>query len=156
MSSRSGVKFISILTVVVYILYLVALGLYGFLHGLHVETTVAEVNDNNETQSINDENANPDEETGISDAAILYCIHGMSTYYMGMVISDSDIFIKAIISLIVCIIGITLNVMLLFGSEGKRRFLILPWLIMTMFHLVVSSEAHFLTETYISILKTSL
>ena len=139
MSSQTGVKLISILTIMIYVLYLVAVGLYGFLHGLQVETTVAEYNET----SISDGNGNPDGETSISDTAILYCIYGMSTFYKSLVLtSNTDIFLNVTISVIVCIIGIMLNVMLLIGSEGKRRFFILPWLIMTMFHLVVSLEAN--------------
>ena len=63
MSSQTGVKLISILTIMIYVLYLVAVGLYGFLHGLQVETTVAEYNET----SISDGNGNPDGETSISD-----------------------------------------------------------------------------------------
>ena len=133
MTTKSGVKIISILTLAVYVLYLAALGLYGSLYGL--DTTVDSTNENNATKT-----SDPDLETneGISNAAINYGIQAMSTYYMGMVISYShDYFILVLISLIVCIVGITLNVMLLFGSENNRRFFMLPWLIMTMIHLLV-------------------
>jgi len=136
MTIKSGVKLISILTTVGFVLYLAALGLYGSLYGL--ATTVDTPKESNGTETISDEN-HPDPETneGISNAGIVYCIQGMSTYYMGMVISDSDMSILVIISLIVCIVGITLNGMLLFGSENKRRFFMLPWLIMTMMHLLL-------------------
>ena len=133
MTTKSGVKLISILTLAVYVLYLAALGLYGSLYGL--DTTVDTTNESNATKT-----TDPDLETneGISNAAINYGIQAMSTYYMGMVISYShDYFILVLISLIVCIVGITLNVMLLFGSENNRRFFMLPWLIMTMIHLLV-------------------
>ena len=133
MTTKSSVKIISILTLAVYVLYLAALGLYGSLYGL--DTTVDSTNENNATKT-----SDPDLETneGISNAAINYGIQAMSTYYMGMVISYShDYFILVLISLIVCIVGITLNVMLLFGSENNRRFFMLPWLIMTMIHLLV-------------------
>ena len=133
MTTKSGVKIISILTLAVYVLYLAALGLYGSLYGL--DTTVDTTNESNATKT-----TDPDLETneGISNAAINYGIQAMSTYYMGMVISYShDYFILVLISLIVCIVGITLNVMLLFGSENNRRFFMLPWLIMTMIHLLV-------------------
>ena len=133
MTTKSGVKIISILTLAVYVLYLAALGLYGSLYGL--DTTVDSTNENNATKT-----SDPDLETneGISNAAINYGIQAMSTYYMGMVISYShDYFILVLISLIVCIVGITLNAMLLFGSENNRRFFMLPWLIMTMIHLLV-------------------
>jgi len=133
MTTKSGVKLISILTLAVYVLYLAALGLYGSLYGL--DTTVDTTNESNATKT-----TDPDLETneGISNAAINYGIQAMSTYYMGMVISYShDYFILVLISLIVCIVGITLNVMLLFGSENNRRFFMLPWLIMTMIHLLL-------------------
>ena len=133
MTTKSGVKIISILTLAVYVFYLAALGLYGSLYGL--DTTVDTTNESNATKT-----TDPDLETneGISNAAINYGIQAMSTYYMGMVISYShDYFILVLISLIVCIVGITLNVMLLFGSENNRRFFMLPWLIMTMIHLLV-------------------
>ena len=133
MTTKSGVKIISILTLAVYVLYLAALGLYGSLYGL--DTTVDTTNESNATKT-----TDPDLESneGISNAAINYGIQAMSTYYMGMVISYShDYFILVLISLIVCIVGITLNVMLLFGSENNRRFFMLPWLIMTMIHLLV-------------------
>ena len=133
MTTKSGVKLISISTIGVYVLYLAALGLYGSLYGL--DTTVDTTNESNATKT-----TNPDLESneGISNAAINYGIQAMSTYYMGMVISYShDYFILVLISLIVCIVGITLNVMLLFGSENNRRFFMLPWLIMTMIHLLV-------------------
>ena len=138
MTTKSGVKLISISTIAGFVLYLAALGLYGSLYGL--ATTVDTPKESNGTETISDEN-HPDPETneGISNAGIVYCIQGMSTYYMGMVISDSDMSILVIISLIVCIVGITLNGMLLFGSENKRRFFMLPWLIMTMMHLLVCS-----------------
>lgn len=133
MTTKSGVKLISILTLAVYVLYLAALELYGSLYGL--DTTVDTTNESNATKT-----TDPDLETneGISNAAINYGIQAMSTYYMGMVISYShDYFILVLISLIVCIVGITLNVMLLFGSENNRRFFMLPWLIMTMIHLLL-------------------
>ena len=139
MTTKSGVKLISISTIAVFVLYLAALGLYGSLYGL--ETTVDTPKESNGTETISDEN-HPDPETneGISNAIIVYCIYGMSTNYKGMVIGDSsDMSILVIISLIVCIVGITLNGMLLFGSENKRRFFMLPWLIMTMMHLLVCS-----------------
>ena len=133
MTTKSGVKIISILTLAVYVFYLAALGLYGSLYGL--DTTVDTTNESNATKT-----TDPDLESneGISNAAINYGIQAMSTYYMGMVISYShDYFILVLISLIVCIVGITLNVMLLFGSENNRWFFMLPWLIMTMIHLLV-------------------
>merc|ERR1712004_58498 len=137
MTTKSGVKLISISTIAGFVLYLAALGLYGSLYGL--ETTVDTPKESNGTETISDEN-HPDPETneGISNAIIVYCIYGMSTNYKGMVIGDSsDMSILVIISLIVCIVGITLNGMLLFGSENKRRFFMLPWLIMTMMHLLL-------------------
>lgn len=146
MTTKSGVKLISILTLAVYVLYLAALGLYGSLYGL--DTTVDSTNESNVTKT-----SDPDLETneGISNAAINYGIQAMSTYYMGMVISYShDYFILVLISLIVCIVGITLNVMLLFGSENNRRFFMLPWLIMTMIHLLLDlmCRAYVLVQTF--------
>ena len=127
MTTKTGVQVIGKLFIFVFITYLVALGIYAGTHGLQPMDKISKENISdpaNETRS-----GDPD--------PMVFCIEAMSTYYMGLGISDEDILVKAIVSVIVCIFGIFVNLVLLNGSGKKRSGNILPWLILTMFHLVL-------------------
>ena len=85
----------------------------------------------------NSTNPTNDSDTKSGSWRMRFCIEVMSLYYMSLAIADEDIKVKAIVSVIVCIFGIFVNLVLLNGSAKKRKGNMLPWLILTMFHLVL-------------------
>ena len=73
MTTKSGVKLISILTIAVCVLYLTALGLYGSLYGLHATI-------DSKILSYEDQHVDLETFEGITYAFIAYFPKAMRTY----------------------------------------------------------------------------
>ena len=124
-TTKTGVKIIAKSLIFCFFAYLLALSIYAGVQGFETsDPQVVNINGIN----ITSQGASP---------VMVFGIEAMSTYYASLGIPDDELKTKAIVSVIICIFGIFMNLLLLHGSEKNRGSQILPWLILTMFHLVI-------------------
>ena len=144
MSTKTGVKIVSIMVLILFMVYLISLGMFWTCRPLknHEATNLSvavkiPVDDSvTDTKGIDDKDLQE-----ITREAMVYLIRAMGTSYIGqMAISDDDLIPASIFSCIVCVIAIIFWAMLLIGVFKNNKCLILTWMVMTMLHLLVNFE----------------